>query len=70
MIYPQYQLIMFDCDGTLTDFKSGEYLPNVESKIDSLPGTIALAIVTNQGGPACRDMGWTLRNGSESRPSK
>lgn len=57
------KLIIFDADGTLCDRDTGALLPDVAPVLALLthPGVRnrpALAIATNQGGPACRDAGW------------
>lgn len=52
----QYELIMFDADGTLIDRETGEMLPNVWETLTQR--TENFAIVSNQGGPACFEMGW------------
>ena len=51
-------LIIFDADNTLVDRATGDFLPGVREYLDLLnhPGCRnrpALAIATNQGGPAC-----------------
>jgi histidinol phosphatase-like enzyme len=51
-----YKLIIFDIDGTLVEFNKTELLPGVAEKLKGLGCKIALA--SNQGGPACRDVGW------------
>lgn len=56
-------LIIFDADNTLVDRATGDFLPGVREYLDLLnhPGCRnrpALAIATNQGGPACHDAGW------------
>lgn len=61
-----YKLICFDIDGTLMDRDSVELYPEalkyfernfVEGDFpkENVP---AIALITNQGGPACRDAGW------------
>lgn len=52
----EYRLIIFDIDDTLVPFNETELLPGVAEKLRELDCNIAL--VTNQGGPACRDAGW------------
>jgi hypothetical protein len=57
-----FKLILFDADFTLLDVERGFALrPGVKETIARLkaqPNPPALAIVTNQGGPACRAAGW------------
>jgi histidinol phosphatase-like enzyme len=48
---------LFDIDGTLIDWKTGEFLPGVLDWFGDKRGA-EVALVTNQGGPACRDAGW------------
>ena len=57
------KLIILDADGTLIDRDTGKFLPGVERWLAAInhPGCRnrpALAIATNQGGPACHDAGW------------
>lgn len=56
------KLILFDADFTLLDVERGFALrPGVKETIARLKAQTnapALAIVTNQGGPACRAAGW------------
>ena len=59
----EIHLIIFDADGTLIARDSGQLLPGVAeySSLLNHPGCRnrpALAVATNQGGPACRDAGW------------
>jgi HAD superfamily hydrolase (TIGR01662 family) len=62
-----YKLICFDIDGTLADRDSDELYPQARKFFDSLwdretlqkhDDAPIIALVTNQGGPACRDAGW------------
>ncbi|TXH11264.1 MAG: HAD-IIIA family hydrolase [Hyphomicrobiaceae bacterium] len=52
------KLIIFDADGTLVDRESGRFLAGVEEWLATRLQGVALAIVTNQGGPACRSTPW------------
>ena len=56
------KLILFDADFTLLDVEDGFALrPGVKETIARLqaqPNAPHIAIVTNQGGPACRAAGW------------
>lgn len=57
----QPHLIIFDVDGTLVARESGQLLPGVQQFFALLPharNRPAVALATNQGGPACRDAGW------------
>ena len=47
------QLYIFDWDGTLAKFKTGEPLPNVKEKLATLPD-VPKVIATNQGGVGFR----------------
>lgn len=71
----QYELIVFDVDGTLVSPRSGKkfrenaddwmWLPNRIEKYQALRGQgIRLAIATNQGGPM-----WRLATGQTKYPS-
>lgn len=56
-----FDLIIFDADGTVWDRESGELLPGVAGALEMLARARhapALAIVTNQGGPACAEQPW------------
>jgi HAD superfamily hydrolase (TIGR01662 family) len=58
---PKLDLIVFDCDGTLADRATGELLPRVAeffAKWQRQGCRPAIALATNQGGPACRDKGF------------
>lgn len=55
--YP-FDLYLFDIDGTLIDRDTGKYLPGVKEWFDAKPTDTAVALITNQGGPACREAGW------------
>ena len=50
-------LHIFDIDGTLTNWKTGEFLPGVLDWFSKNKNS-EVALATNQGGPACRDAGW------------
>lgn len=55
----RYQVVLLDLDRTLVDFDSVEYLANVATYIDELHRlNVKTAIVTNQGGPACKHNGF------------
>ncbi len=58
----KYDLILFDLDGTLVDRETWERLEGVNDWIlaysDSVLPVPEVAIITNQGGPACKDAGW------------
>lgn len=52
-----YDLVIFDADGTLIDRELGVYLFDVEALFERLHNKgIYTAIATNQGGPACHDV--------------
>lgn len=52
------QLYIFDADGTLVT-RDGRWLPGVVELLPALrQAGHAIAIATNQGGPACYDAGW------------
>lgn len=53
-----YKLILLDIDGTLCDRDSVEIYPRARRFIESLDPSVNVALVTNQGGPACHDAGW------------
>jgi len=56
-----FDLIIFDADGTLCDRETGDLLPGVVDYFELLRAARnapALAIVTNQGGPACAEQSW------------
>lgn len=61
-----YKLILMDVDGTITDRDSTEIYPKMWSFIEALDQDCQVALVTNQGGPACHDAGWPW---SETYPS-
>ncbi len=50
-------LHIFDIDGTLINWKTGEFLPGVLDWFSKNKNS-EVALATNQGGPACRDAGW------------
>ena len=52
-----YKLICFDVDNTLTDFNSDDLRPQAEAHLNTLKSN-HIALITNQGGPACRDAEW------------
>ena len=52
------RMYLFDIDGTVANRETGELLPGVEEFFENLPEGTAVALVTNQGGPACHDAGW------------
>lgn len=54
MPLPRAQLYLFDLDGTLAKFKTGEILENVKETIAQLSPDAKAAIVTNQGGTGLR----------------
>lgn len=45
-----YKLIIFDVDGTLSEYKTGQILPNVRETLAALPTGIKFALASNQGG--------------------
>lgn len=51
-----YKLLIFDLDGTLSEFKTGAILPNVKNYFDNIhsPKTHKLALAFNQGGVGLR----------------
>ncbi len=55
-----YKLFCFDIDGTLADRDSIELYPEVLEyfRENFSSGGPAIALITNQGGPACHDAGW------------
>ncbi|GAB5494515.1 MAG: hypothetical protein Phog2KO_47300 [Phototrophicaceae bacterium] len=55
--YSQYDLIIFDMDGTLSDWKTGKLLPNVKAWFDAQPPDRKFALATNQGGVGLRYWG-------------
>lgn len=57
--------VIFDIDGTLTEFGDTELLPGRLNTIKVLQSLgIKVILCTNQGGPACRAVGWRKRDGS------
>lgn len=65
----QYELVIFDIDGTIADRESGDLLSGVEeyfSLLSMARNRPEIAFATNQGGAACRDAGWLW---SEEYPS-
>lgn len=54
------ELAIFDLDGTLADRDSVEIYPEMADLLRSLAGQgVKIALATNQGGPACRNAGWS-----------
>lgn len=53
-----YKLVLLDIDGTLCDRDSVEIYPKMRRFIEALDQDCQVALVTNQGGPACHDAGW------------
>lgn len=51
-------LILLDVDGTIADRDSVEIYPKMRRFIEALGPEVEVALVTNQGGPACHDAGW------------
>lgn len=49
-----YKLIIFDVDGTLSEYKTRQILPNVRETLAVLPTGIKFAIASNQGGVGLR----------------
>ncbi len=56
--YGVNMLLLFDVDGTLVDRDSIELIPGRQEYIESLDKGINIALISNQGGPACHDAGW------------
>jgi HAD superfamily hydrolase (TIGR01662 family) len=65
-----HKLICFDIDGTLTDRDDIVLYPEVKTYFEDnftegdypRKNTPTIALVTNQGGPACREAGWPWSN--------
>jgi phosphoglycolate phosphatase-like HAD superfamily hydrolase len=60
-ILKDFQLIIFDLDGTLRDMKTGAILPGVDAFFEARGSDFQFAIVTNQGGVGLRY--WMERDG-------
>ena len=52
------KLSLFDLDKTLVPFNKDELYPQAIDLLKEAAECGPIAIVTNQGGPACRDAGW------------
>lgn len=53
-----YKLILMDIDGTIADRDSVEIYPAARRFIEALDSSVDVALITNQGGPACHDASW------------
>lgn len=62
-----YELIIFDVDGTLAEWQTGDLLPGVQEWFDHYAAEHTIALVSNQGGVGLR---YWMEDGEFGEPDK